>query len=259
MPERNKMFVDEINQNDIASGLTGSTAGRVNFNPSAAGDYLTNENYKTLRTNLFFCGADIKVILLTSCRENEGKSTISTELARNLAEADKKTLFIDADMRKSLLQPRNLKQHNHMGLSEFLSGQAEIKDIIYNTQDPDFDVIFSGRFPPNPVELLGGKRFSALLSNMRNIYDYVIIDTPPLGTVIDAAVMAPACDGAIMVITPGKITSTEALEVKKQLDKSGCKILGAILNDIYGKRTKYYKKYYKKYENSTSGKKIRPR
>ena len=94
---------------------------------------------------------------------------------------------------------------------------------------------------------------------MRNIYDYVIIDTPPLGTVIDAAVMAPACDGAIMVITPGKITSTEALEVKKQLDKSGCKILGAILNDIYGKRTKYYKKYYKKYEYSTSGKKIRPR
>ena len=94
---------------------------------------------------------------------------------------------------------------------------------------------------------------------MRNIYDYVIIDTPPLGTVIDAAVMAPACDGAIMVITPGKITNTEALEVKNQLDKSGCKILGAILNDIYGKRTKYYKKYYKKYEYSTSGKKIPPR
>ena len=130
------MFVDEINQNDIASGLTGSAAGRENFNPSAAGDYLTNENYKTLRTNLFFCGADIKVILLTSCRENEGKSTISTELARNLAEADKKTLYIDADMRKSLLQPRNLKQLNHMGLSEFLSGQAEIKDIIYNTRTP---------------------------------------------------------------------------------------------------------------------------
>ena len=74
-----------------------------------------------------------------------------------------------------------------------------------------------------------------------------------------AAVMAPACDGAIMVITPGKITNTEALEVKKQLDKSACKILGAILNDIYGKRTKYYKKYYKKYEYSASGKKIRPR
>lgn len=248
------MFVDEINQNDIASGLTGSAAGRVNFNPAAAGDYLTNENYKTLRTNLFFCGADIKVILLTSCRENEGKSTISTELARNLAEADKKTLFIDADMRKSLLQPRNLKQHNHMGLSEFLSGQAEIKDIIYNTQDPDFDVIFSGHFPPNPVELLGSVQFSSLLQSMRGIYDYVIIDSPPLGSVIDAAVMAPACDGTIIVITPGVITYSESLRVKDQLDKSGCKILGVILNDITGKHKKDYKSYYKNYEYSASAK-----
>lgn len=253
------MFVEETTQNDLISNIGTMGAGRVNFNTSAANDYLTKENFKALRTNLFFCGTDMKVIMLTSSRENEGKSTISTELAKNLAEANKKTLFIDADMRKSMLQPRNLKQHSYMGLSEFLSGQAELNEVIYNTQDPDFDVIFSGRFPPNPVELLGGKRLSALLSNMRNIYDYVIIDTPPLGTVIDAAVMAPACDGAIMVITPGKITNTEALEVKKQLDKSGCKILGAILNDIYGKRTKYYKKYYKKYEYSTSGKKIRPR
>ena len=239
------MFVDEINQSTSIPELNKNSAGRVNFNTTSAGDYLTNENYKTLRTNIFFCGMDIKVILLTSCHENEGKSTVSAELARNLAEADKKTLFIDADMRKSLLQPRNLKQHNHMGLSEFLSGQAEIKDIIYNTQDPDFDVIFSGRFPPNPVELLGGKRFSEFIRNMRDTYDYIIIDSPPLGSVIDAAVIAPVCDGSIMVIAPGKVSSSEALDVKNQLDKSGCKILGAILNDVYGKHSKYYKKYYK--------------
>ena len=89
------------------------------------------------------------------------------------------------------------------------------------------------------------------------MYDYIIIDSPPLGTVIDAAVIAAFCDGVIMVITPGKIGYKEALEVKNQLEKSGCKILGAILNDIYGKRSKYYKKYYKKYEYSASGKKIR--
>ena len=239
------MFVDEIKQSTSIPELNKNSAGRVNFNTTSAGDYLTNENYKTLRTNIFFCGMDIKVILLTSCHENEVKSTVSAELARNLAESDKKTLFIDADMRKSLLQPRNLKQHNHMGLSEFLSGQAEIKDIIYNTQDPDFDVIFSGRFPPNPVELLGGKRFSEFIRNMRDTYDYIIIDSPPLGSVIDAAVIAPVCDGSIMVIAPGKVSSSEALDVKNQLDKSGCKILGAILNDVCGKRTKYYKKYYK--------------
>ena len=253
------MFVDETNQTNTIPNLTGNSAGRVNFNPSASGDYITNESYKTLRTNLFFCGIDVKVVLLTSCHENEGKSTVSAELAKCLADADKKTLFIDADMRKSLLQPRNLKQHNHRGLSEFLSGQAEINDIIYNTQDPDFDVIFSGRFPPNPVELLGSKRFETFIQNMRNIYDYIIIDSPPLGSVIDAAVIAPVCDGTVMVISPGTVSSAEAVEVKEQLEKGGSKVLGAILNDVGGKRTKYYKKYYKKYAYTASGQKKRRR
>ena len=141
-----------------------------------------------------------------------------------------------------------------MGLSEFLSGQAELNEVIYNTQDPDFDVIFSGHFPPNPVELLGNAQFSSLLQSMRGIYDYVIIDSPPLGSVIDAAVMAPACDGTIIVITPGVITYSESLRVKDQLDKSGCKILGVILNDITGKQKKDYKSYYRNYEYSASAK-----
>lgn len=253
------MFTESQNLNDPIYDINNngsSSAGRVSFNTSSANDYLTNENYKTLRTNLFFCGSDIKVILVTSCRENEGKSTVSTELARCLAEAGKKTLFIDADMRKSLLQPRNLKLKSHLGLSEFLSGQAELNSVIYNTQDPDFDVIFSGRFPPNPVELLGSKAFSGLLEKVREVYDYVIIDSPPLGTVIDAAVIAPACDGTVLVITAGKIGVSEALTVKNQLMKSGCRILGAILNDIYGKRTKSYKKY-RTYDVLPTGKKTK--
>ena len=248
------MFVEETTQNDLISNIGTMGAGRVNFNTSAANDYLTKENFKALRTNLFFCGTNMKVIMLTSSRENEGKSTISTELAKNLAEANKKTLFIDADMRKSMLQPRNLKQHSYMGLSEFLSGQAELNEVIYNTQDPDFDVIFSGHFPPNPVELLGSAQFSSLLQSMRGIYDYVIIDSPPLGSVIDAAVMAPACDGTIIVMTPGVITYSEARQVKEQLDKRGCKILGVILNDITGKHKKDYKSYYKNYGYSASAK-----
>lgn len=111
------MFVEETTQNDLISNIGTLGAGRVNFNTSSASNYLTKENFKALRTNLFFCGRDMKVIMLTSSRENEGKSTISTELAKNLAEANKKTLFIDADMRKSMLQPRNSKQHSYMGLS----------------------------------------------------------------------------------------------------------------------------------------------
>ena len=251
------MFIDTKSSIDINSFSENATAGKVNFNTSSSNDYLTNESYKTLRTNILFCGTDIKTILLTSSRANEGKSTISTELAKSLADADKKTLFIDADMRKSVLLPRNMKAHSYYGLSEYLSGQVDINKILYNTQNPNFDVIFSGHFPPNPVELLSNNKFKLFLENARDKYDYIIIDSPPLGAVIDAAVIAAFCDGAIMVITSGKIGCNEALNVKAQLEKSGCKILGAILNDINDKNSKYYKKYYNNYEYSASNKKIK--
>ena len=234
-------------------------AGKVNFNAASQNGYLTNENYKTLRTNILFCGTDIKTIVLTSARENEGKSTVSAELAKSLAEAGKKTVFIDADMRKSVLMRRSAASRGFCGLSEYLSGQAELSDVIYNTQIQNFDVIFSGRFPPNPVELLGSQSFVKLIDMLKSVYDYVIIDSPPLGAIIDAAVIASYCDGAIIVITPGKIPYTECLEVKEQLSKSGCKILGAVLNDIYGKRTKYYKKYYRQREYSKEANKIKYR
>lgn len=240
-----------------ASFFTGKTAGKVNFNTSSSSDFLTNESFKALRTNIMFCGSDIKAIVLTSARENEGKSVISAEIAKSMAEVNKKTLLIDADMRKSVMLRRNSTSQNFYGLSEFLSSQAELENVLYNTQNPLFDVIFSGHFPPNPVELLSTDRFNKLIKDAREIYDYIIIDSPPLGSVIDSAVIATQCDGSIMVITSGLITVKEGLEVKQQLEKSGCRIIGAILNDAYGKNTKFNKKYYKKYEYSNSGKKIR--
>lgn len=249
----------DTERNDLLYDQPVRSAGKVNFNTTAQSGYLTNENYKTLRTNIFFCGSDIKTIVLTSSRENEGKSTVSSELAKSIAEAGKRTLFLDADMRKSVLMRHSAAPRSFCGLSEYLSGQAELSNILYNTQIPNFDVIFSGRFPPNPVELLGSDRFISLVDELRDLYDYVIIDSPPLGTVIDAAVIASHCDGSIIVITPGKIPYTECLDVKEQLTKSGCRILGAILNDIYAKRTKYYKKYYRQREYSQDAKKIKYR
>lgn len=240
-----------------ASFFTGKTAGKVNFNTCSSSDFLTNESFKTLRTNIMFCGSDIKVIVLTSARENEGKSVISAEIAKSMAEINKKTLLIDADMRKSVMLRRNSTSQNFYGLSEFLSSQAGLDNVLYNTQNPLFDVIFSGHFPPNPVELLSSDRFNKLIKDAREIYDYIIIDSPPLGSVIDSAVIATQCDGSIMVITAGVITVKEGLEVKQQLEKSGCKILGAVLNDVYGKNSNYNKKYYKKYEYSAAGQRIR--
>jgi capsular exopolysaccharide synthesis family protein len=223
------------------------TAGKVNFNASATTDYSTNEAFKTLRSNLLFCGKDKKVILVTSALENEGKSTVATELSKSLSEINKKTLLIDADMRKSVILRRNLKTQGILGLSELLSGQATVSQVLYNTQMPDFDVIFSGHFPPNPVELLSNDVFKKILEDFKDVYDYIIIDSPPLSPVIDAAVISVNCDGAILVISSGKVKQQEALQVKEQLSKSGCEIIGVVLNQTEQRgsiNARYHKQPY---------------
>ena len=237
----NEHLVGDLFPSDI------KTAGKVNFNTLAKNDYSTNEAFKTLRTNLLFCGNNIKTILITSTQENEGKSTISTELSKSLAEVSKRTLMIDADMRKSVILRRNIKSQGIMGLSELLSGQADINQVVYNTQDPYFDIIFSGHFPPNPVELLSSEIFNDMLKNFEAAYDYIIIDSPPLGAVIDAAMISANCDGAIIVISPQKAKIQEIENVKLQISKSGCKILGAIINETNPKhrdRSRQYKQNY---------------
>ena len=230
----------------------------VNLKTSLQDDYAVKEAYKTLRTNLQFCGDDIHVIALTSCMPNEGKSTISLELGKSLAELGKKVLLIDADLRKSALVSKYADKSGIEGLSQFLSGQATLQDVLYSTQYPNFYMIFSGAFPPNPVELLSKSKFKDFIDNAKNTFDYIIIDCPPLGSVIDAAVVANVCDSAIMVISANTISAKFAKNVKIQLEKSGCRILGAVLNNIEEKRggyykgyyySKYYRSYYKKYGN----------
>ena len=217
---------------------------KVNFNTLSANDYITNEAYKTLRTNIFFCGTEIKTIMLTSYNENEGKSTVSTELVKSLAEYGKKSLLIDADMRKSVMLKKSIRSSEVMGLSEVLSGLAEPDEAIFHTQDPNFDVIFSGHFPPNPVELIGNGAFALMLDKFKQSYDYIIIDTPPLGVVIDAAVIASFCDGAVFVIGGDKVPRKAAAEVCDQIAKSGCRLLGAVINQTE-KGKLYQKRYYK--------------
>lgn len=231
------------------------TAGRVNFNTSASNDYLTNEAFKTLRSNVLFCGTDIKIILITSTNEGEGKSTVSAAFAKSFADISKRTLLIDADMRKSAILRRNIKSQNVLGLSELLSGQAEISQIIYNTQDPNFDVIFSGRFPPNPVELLSSPKFKEYIEIFSKLYDYIIIDSPPLGPVIDAAVISAFCDGAILIVSPGKTLYQQALSAKEQILKSGCRILGAVINETdpkHSDRSRSGKKNYYYYTDKAN-------
>ena len=223
---------------------------RIVFNSLKEPEYGRREAFNSLRTNLQFCGADLKTILFTSCAPNEGKSTVTFELARSVAENGKKVILVDADLRKSVMLGRykaQAMQKRVGGLSHYLSGQAEIGDILCNTNIPDFDVILTGPLSPNPTELLSGERFKDLLNLLRVSYDMIIIDSPPLGSVIDAAVIAPNCDGVVLVIESNATSHRVAVDVKKQLEMTGCKILGAVLNKVKVEKSKYYK-YYGEYK-----------
>lgn len=196
-----------------------------------AKEFFTQEAYRTLCANLRFCGQDVKVIAFTSCTENEGSSTVSLHTAKSLAEQGKRVLFVDADLRRSAIAGRNAKVKNVWGLSQVLSGKAKLEECLYVTQYPTLHLIFAGKCPSNPTELLSSRYFTVLIEKSREIYDYVIIDTPPLGDVIDAAVIAHICDGTVIVLNCGKVRYSQLNAVVSQLKSSGSRILGLVRND----------------------------
>lgn len=189
-------------------------------------DYNYNEAIKTLRTNIQFCGSSVKVIMLTSSLPDEGKSDISMALARGLAQIGKKTVTIDADIRKSVLAIRYQVDRELFGLSQYLSGQKKLEEILYHTEEENLDMVFAGPYSPNPAELLEEPLFEQMIEAMRSDYDYIIIDTPPMANLIDGAIVARHCDGAVIVIESGAISYRLEQKVKGQIEKSGCRILG---------------------------------
>ena len=169
-------------------------------------------------------------------------------LAASLAESGKSVLLIDADLRKSVLMGRVTVDQEVMGLAHYLSKQAKLSDVICATTLPKFHIIFSGIVPPNPAELLGNRLFKDMIRVVRDVYDYVIVDTPPLGLIIDSAIIADSCDGSVIVVESGTISYRFVQEVRDQLAKSNCPILGTILNKVdYSKAGNYghYGKYGK--------------
>lgn len=212
-------------------------------------DYFYEEAIKTLRTNIQFTGKNIKTIMFTSCLPNEGKSDVAFQLAQEIGNMGKKVLLIDADIRRSVYVNRYKVKEKVKGLSQYLSGQLAKEFLTYQTNFLDVDIIFSGPIAPNPSELLEEASFSDLLKELRNVYDYIILDTPPLGSVTDAAIVAKECDGAILVIESERVSYKLAQKVQEQLEKTGCKILGAVLNKVNIEKDKYYQKYDYYYGN----------
>lgn len=218
--------------------------------------YAMTEELNTLRTNIQFSGVDKKIIVMTSCLSGEGKSTITYQLARSLAELGKRVLLIDADMRKSVMV--NLLETGTVdkGLSHYLSGQCSLSEVVYATENSRLHILFAGPVPPNPTELLSGDLFQDTLKSFRDIYDYIFIDCPPVGMVIDAAIAAKYSDAAIMVIESGEVKKKLAFEAKEKLEAANCPILGVVLNKVERRGGAYYKKYYKKYEKYEEATKV---
>ena len=203
--------------------------------------FLEGESYKKLRTNIQFSGKDIKAIAFTSAQPGEGKSEVSYRTAFSLAEMGKRTIYVDADLRNSSFVGRNIENFTGelKGLVHCFVGECTIDDVIIGTQNPNLDFITIGVIPPNPSELLAQEVFGEIIKELKRRYDYVIIDTPPAGFVVDGVVASKAADGVIFVVASGATNTKAAKNTVSQLNNAGCKLLGCVLNKCTREGSQY--------------------
>ena len=213
------------------------------------------EAVNMLCTNLSFSGENVKRIMITSCHASEGKSFLSMNVLRTMAKLGRRVVMADCDLRRSSIAQhygiRFPDSENPLGLSHLLAGMAEESDVIYEMDIPGAYLIPAGKTVSNSLPLLNSARFGALMQSLGEQYDYVIADAPPVGVVIDAAQIAKYCDGTLLVVGYNTVRRQELIDVKSQIDQTGCPILGTVINraeyDGYLSRKYAYKSYYSSY------------
>ena len=188
------------------------------------------EYYNALCTNLQLSGDDLKVFSITSVKPGEGKSTTCTNIAWAFARAGYKTLLIDGDIRNSVMSGVFKARDKITGLTEFLSGTTDLSQGLCDTNVENLFVIQAGSVSPNPTALLQSKNFSTMLETLRKYFDYIIVDTAPVGVVIDAAIVTQKCDVSILVTAAGETNRREIQKAKEQLEQTGKPFLGVVLN-----------------------------
>ena len=210
-----------------------------------SGKNLAVEAFRSLRTNIKLSNPDskLRVMLVTSSVPHEGKTIVSSNLAASYSVAGKKVLLIDADMRKPRVH-KVFGLKNEKGLSTLIVGEHSMDDVINKNVYEGLDVVTAGIIPPNPAELLESARFADILKDFSEIYDVVIIDTPPLSPVSDAATIAPLTDGLILAVNISETPRDVFKSVIANISKPGIVRLGVVVNNIDFKQEKKFKSYY---------------
>lgn len=219
-------------------------------------EYSCEEAINTLCTNLTFSGNQYKKIMVTSCHASEGKSFISMNIMRTMAALGKAVVMVDADLRRSAIVHDYgliLPEKEAPGLTHLLAGMANNSDVLYTTNITGAYIVPVGKTVNNSLPLLNSDRFPALLDYLQQNLDYVIVDAPPIGTLIDAAQIAKCCDGVLMVVGYNSTRKQELLDAYRQVVQTGCPVLGTVINQAdmnnYMSRKYYYKSHYYQYNH----------
>jgi capsular exopolysaccharide synthesis family protein len=204
-----------------------------------------SEAYRALRTNIQFSSIDeeLRVIMVTSAGPGEGKSTTLINLAVAYAQTDKKVLIIDGDLRKPTMH-HTLRVSNRWGLTNLLTNQLTIREVLQDTFIPNLQIITSGPIPPNPSEILASKKMISTIDDLKEHFDIILIDAPPAIAVTDSQIIASRTDGVILVVNSEKTKRDAVLKAKQNLDNVRARILGVVLNNVDRKNKDAYYYYY---------------
>lgn len=204
------------------------------------------ESYRTLRTNIQYSSFDkeYKVIMVTSSEPGEGKSTTAGNLALCLAQGDKKVILVDCDLRKPSLH-KKFKVSNIIGLSDVIIGKEELV-TAFHRYNKNLVILTSGKIPPNPSEMLSSKTMTVLLEELKNNFDYIILDTPPVQAVTDSQILSTKADGTIIVVKAERTKKDSVENAINLLKNVNANIIGTVLNGVDNSRNKYYYYYGEK-------------
>lgn len=205
-----------------------------------------SEAYRTIRTGIEFSNLDkdLKIICITSSKKDEGKTTVLSNLGVSFAKIDKKVLLIDADLRNPSIS-KIFDTSNSQGLMDILLGKRNIQDCVKKTKQENLYILTGGTIPPNPAEVLSSKKMSEFIESIKDEYDYIFIDSPPVGVVSDASIISAYSDGVIFVVGANEVDSNLAKIAKERLDSVKANIVGVILNKFKtDTNSEYYNYYY---------------